>query len=71
MCRMPEITLSQKACRAVVLHSGNASKGGQEQRFVPGDPGDPGADGVNLVPNVLKIWAGSRATKCGKTVSDP
>ena len=33
--------------------------------------GDLGVDGVLVVPNVLKIWAGSRASKCGKIVTDP
>ena len=41
------------------------------QRFVPGAGGDRNADGVALVPNVLKIWAGTRAAKYGKIVSDP
>jgi hypothetical protein len=38
---------------------------------VRGVPGDLGVDGVLMVPNVLKIWAGIWAAKYGKIVSDP
>ena len=37
----------------------------------PAIPRVLGADGVTMDPNVLKVWAGSRVSKCGKIVSDP